>query len=108
MPGNVLDAVIVPENIVRDFLQTWVNAGNLVFDIQNTGNALGLDVFIHNNGAAPLTISINGQPAITVGAGAVYAISGTKYWLITVVSAVNYDMQMAGVRVGTLRSKGLL
>jgi hypothetical protein len=99
---------VIPENIVRDFLQTIVNAGNYVFDINNTGNAIGLDLFLHNLGAANITISVNGQPAITVLPGAVYALSSTKWWLVAIVAAVNYDLQMAGVRVPTLRAKGIL
>lgn len=100
--------VIIPENIIRDFSFTVVNAGNYNFDITQMGNALGLDFWINNNGAAALTISWNGLPAITVAAGAAFGLSDTKWWLLQVVSAVNYDLIITGVRRSTLKAKGAL
>lgn len=110
MSGNPLDSVVIPEGfIIRDFLNTQAGlAAGYLFDMPNTGNALGLDLFIHNRGAAALTISINGQAGITVNAGAVYTLSGFKYWLIEVVSAVLYDLQLMGVRITTLRRLKLM
>ncbi|GAI51860.1 unnamed protein product, partial [marine sediment metagenome] len=69
---------------------------------------IGLDLYLNNQGAAAITVSINGQPPITVAAGAVYAISSTKFWLIQVVAAVNYDLQLSGIRYSTLKAKGLV
>lgn len=83
-------------------------AAGYIFDIQNTGNALGLDLFIRNRGAAALTVSLNGAPAVTVDAGDVYVVNNFKFWLVTIVSAVLYDLQLFGVRITTLRLKGLL
>ena len=99
----------MPENIVRDFMnsQAGLVAGYL-FDIQNTGNALGLDLFIRNRGAAALTVSLNGALAVTVDPGDVYVVNNFKFWLVEIVSAVLYDLQLFGVRITTLRQKGLL
>lgn len=110
MSGNVLDGVVLPQgDIIRDFLNTQAGlVAGFDFDVPSTGNALGLDLFIHNRGAAALTIGINGQAPITVNAGAVYTLSGFKFWLIEVVSAVLYDLQIMGVRITTLRRLGIM
>jgi len=109
LSSNVLEGVDVPENMVRDFLNT--QAGLLVgyiFDIQNTGNALGLDLYIRNRGAAALTVSLNGGGAITVDPGDVYWVNNFKFWLIEIVSAVLYDLQIFGISIGLLRRRGLM
>ena len=109
MSSNILDGVLVPEKMVRDFCNTQAGlAANYIFDIQNTGNALGLDLYIRNRGAAALTISKNGQPAITVDPGDVYIVNDYKMWLVAVVSAVLYDLEIYGVRINTLRLRGLM
>ncbi|GAI49310.1 unnamed protein product, partial [marine sediment metagenome] len=77
MSADVFAALIIPENIVRDFLTTVVNAGNYAFDFGSAG-IIGLDLYLNNQGAAAITVSFNGQPAITVAAGAGFAISSTK------------------------------
>ena len=109
MSANILDMVMVPENMVRDFM--LVEAGiavNFLFDVQNTGNAMGLDLFIRNRGAAALTVSLNGAPAITVDPGDVYIVNHFKFWLVNIQSAVLYDLQVFGVRVPTLQQRGLM
>ena len=108
MSGNPYEAVVIPGTLVRDFLFTVVNAGNYVYDAPLMGRAVGLDVYLNNQGAAAITLAINGQPAITIPAGAVYGISNTKWWMIAIVSAVNYDLQVAGVKITTLKALGIL
>lgn len=110
MSSNPLQEVLVPENVVRDFIYTHdgtVAAGE-IHDVANTFNCLGLDLYIRNRGAAALTVSTNGQPAITVDPGDVYTQNNVKFWLVQVVSAVLYDFQVFGIRVTTLRRRGLL
>ena len=108
MSSNVLDGVIVPAETVRDFLNSQAGiAVNYDFDVQNTGNALGLDVFIRNRGAAALTISLNGAPAVTVDPGDVYTVNNFKFWLVQILSVVLYDLQIFGIRVKTLQRLGL-
>jgi len=108
MSSNVLDGVIVPSETVRDFIHTLPGAAaGFIFDIQNTGNALGLDVFIRNRGAAALTVNLNGTGAVTVDPGDVYIVNNTKFWLIEIVSAVLYDLQLFGIRTTTLIRMGL-
>lgn len=108
MSSNVLDGVIVPEGMVRDWRLTQAGvAVNFDFDLPSAG-AMGLDLFIRNRGAAALTISIDGQGAITVDPGDVYYMNDSKFWLVNVISAVLYDMQLFGIRISTLKRKGLM
>ena len=108
MPSS-LEGVIVPENLVRDFLNSQpALAANYDFDVESSGLALGLDIFIRNRGAAALTVSLNGTGAITVDPGDVYTVNDFKFWLVEIVSAVLYDLQIFGIKINTLRRKGLL
>lgn len=107
MSGDVFAGLVLPENIIRDISLTVVNGLNYAFDFGQSGS-VGLDAFIINQGAAALTIAFNGGAAITVAAGAAFGWANTKYWLVEVVSAVNYDLIIAGVRYSTLKSKGLV
>ena len=106
MSGNALDDVVVPDNIVRDIFHTAPAAVNASFDTGNMG-FLGLDLFIRNRGAAALTIAINGQAAITVDPGDVYTFNDTKFWLVVIASAVQYDFQVFGIKTTTLKRRGL-
>lgn len=109
MSGNVLEGVDVPENMVRDWVNTQAGiAANYDYDVHSSGAALGLDLYIRNRGAAALTVALNGMGGITVDPGDVYLVNNTKFWLINVVSAVLYDLQLFGVKVTTLRKRGLI
>jgi len=100
---------MIPENMIRDFVNTQAGlAANYAFDIQNTGNALGLDLYIRNRGAAALTVSKNGGQPITVDPGDVYIVNDFKMWLIEILSAVLYDFEIYGINITTLRKRGLL
>ena len=101
------ETLIIPRNIVRDFSFTVVNGLNFVFDITQMGNAIGLDFWINNNGAAAITIAWNGLPPITVAAGAAFGMNLVKWWLLEVVAAVNYDLAISGVKRSTLMKEGL-
>jgi len=108
MSSNVLESVIVPEGMVRDFLNSpGALAANYTFDVSSEGNALGLDIYIRNRGAAALTVSLNGTGPITVDPGDVYTVNDFKFWLVQIVSAVLYDLQIFGIKVETLKRRGL-
>ncbi len=109
MSSNPLDSVIVPTDAVRDMQIAEAGiAVNYAIDLANTANCLGLDLFIRNRGAAGITVSLNGGAAITVDAGDVYIVNHFKMWLVQIVSAVLYDLQIFGIRVNTLKRMGLL
>jgi len=109
MSANPLEAVIVPENMIRDFKTTEGGiAVNYDMDVPISGNAMGLDIFIRNRGAAALTVSTDGQAPITVDPGDVYTVNNSKFYLIQVVSAVLYDLQIFGIKITTLKRRGLM
>ena len=108
MSSNYLQNVILPENIIRDFAFSATAAAGDIYDTPQEFGALGLDLFIRNRGAAAITIAINGQAAITVDPGDVYTLNGVMFWLVTVVAAVQYDLQVFGVRVNTLKKRGII
>jgi len=109
MSAVPLEAVLIPENIIRDFLHSVSQAVTASFDLPNTYQALGLDLFIRNrDAAAALTVAFDGQAAMTVDAGAAYAIGNTRFSLITVTSAVLYYLQITGIKLNTLRRRGLM
>ena len=94
--------------MVRDFLNSpGAQAAGFVFDVVSEGNALGLDIYIRNRGAAALTVSLNGTGPITVDPGDTYEVNDFKFWLVTIVSAVLYDIQIFGIRIETLKRRGL-
>jgi len=108
MSSNVLDSVIVPGDTVRDFVNAQPGlAANYIYDVQNSGASLGLDLYIRNRGAAALTVALNGQGGITVDPGDIYIVNNTKFWLVNVQSAVLYDLQIFGIRTNTLKRMGL-
>ncbi len=108
MSSKQIMQAIVLERMVRDFKDAVSQAANLTRDISQEGRALGLDFFIRNRGAAVLTVSFDGQVAITVDPGDVYAFNDTKYLRVDVVSAVLFDCQFFGVLIDTLKSRGLM
>jgi hypothetical protein len=105
--GDIYSGLVLPENLIRDLSFVVVNGGNVVFDMSTLGG-VGLDWFLNNNGAAAITVSWNGLPAVTIAAGAALAMSSTRYWIINIVAAVNYDLVVAGVRFSTLKAKELI
>jgi len=108
LSSNVLESVIVPEGMVRDFLNSpGAMAVGYIFDVSSEGNALGLDIYIRNRGAAALTVSLNGTAPITVDPGDIYVVNDYKFWLVEIVSAVLYDLQIFGIKIDTLKRRGL-
>ena len=108
MSAVPLEAVLIPENMIRDFLITVSQAVTASWDLPNTYQAVGLDFYVRNRGAAALTVSFDGQPAITVDAGGGYAISNTRFSLVTVTAAIVYDLQITGIKLNTLKRRGLM
>lgn len=104
----IIDAVDIPENMVRDVKQPVVAAANTIIDMGQLLKAVGLDIFIRNRGAAALTIGTDGQAAITVDPGDVYIENNSKFWLVTVTSAVLFDLKVFGIKYSTLKRRRLM
>lgn len=108
MSHEYVSGLVIPDNIIRDFMDSVSAAANITRDIFYEGRAVGLDFFIRNRGAAALTVSIDGQTAITVDAGDVYRLNGVKFTRINIASAVTFDCQYFGVLVDTLKKRGIM
>jgi len=70
--------------------------------------AVALDLFLRNRGAAAITVAIDGQPVITVDAGDVFTVNDTIMNTVGVVAAVQYDLFMTGIKLQTLKALGLV
>jgi hypothetical protein len=99
--------VYIPENMVRDFSLSLSTNVSTVRDVVQLGRAIGLDFFIRNRGAAGLTVSRDGQPAITVDAGDVYRFNDVRYGRINIVATDTFDAEWFGVLIDTLKVRGL-
>ena len=112
MSSNILDPVIVPENMVRDFIFTNPANANQTIDLPATFNCMGLDLFVRNRGAAAITVGTNvgagSALVVTVDPGDVYTLSHTKIWFVEVLAAVAYDLQITGVKISTLQRRKLM
>lgn len=109
MSSNIIASILMPDNIIRDFVFTHDGtAVNVVHDVLQSFNMVALDLFIRNRGGAALTVAINGQNPTTVDPGDVYTLNDVKYWIVNVQSAVIYDFQIFGVLLNTLKRRGIL
>ena len=99
---EIQDLNIIP-SVIRDFFQPFAKSADFKIDLWQEHGVCGLDIFIHNKGAASLTVLIDkggiSASTITVEAGDTFAWDNIKYALVEVVSAVAYDLVMAGVHV---------
>ncbi len=103
MSYHKIKDIPIPHGIVRDFFQPYAKTGNFIVDLFQEHIVIGLDILLHNRGAASLTISVDKGDALTVEAGDTFSWDNTKYSLIEVTSAVAYDMILGGVKLRALR-----
>jgi len=85
--------------VIRDFFQPYAKTADFKVDLYQEHLVMGLDIFIHNRGAASLTLSIDKTDVITIDAGDTFSWDNIKFALIEVVSAVAYDLVVAGKRL---------
>ena len=98
---TVRDLVVAP-NAVRDFRRSFNGlAVDTVRDLWSEFKACGLDWWVHNRGANPLDVIIDGQGAIPIAVGAAHGEDNIKF------STINIDVG-AGVEVFDLVLGGVL
>ena len=99
--------LVIPQDVIRDWSMVFPGgAVNVNVDTMLEA-AVGLDIFINNMGAAPLTINWDGQGAITIPAGAVFARSGAIFRILAVITAVVCDVIVSGVKLSSLERMGI-
>ena len=94
-----IQKIPVAPYVPRDFFQSLPSSTSQKIDLLQEYLVMGLDIFIHNKGAASLTVIIDGQPAITIEAGDSFTWDNIKYAFVSVTSAVAYDMVLAGIHL---------
>lgn len=101
--------LIIPDNVVRDAGDSLEGAaGTKKYDPFQLQQAVGLDFYIHNTGSASLTVSRDGQQIQTIAINGVYAFDSWKFGFVTIIATDVYQGQWAGIRVETLKRRGLL
>ncbi len=101
-----LDYLVLRPGLIRDWKLSNPLAVGQVVKAENE-EAVALDLMIRNRGAAALTVSIDGQPVVTVDAGDVYIENDVIMRTIEVFSAVAYDLRVNGIKFQTLKALGV-
>ena len=102
-----IENIVWPDNMIRDWKFSNPVAVTQRVDSKNQ-EAVTLDLFIRNRGAAALTVSIEGQGAVTVDPGDVHTVNDTVMGLIIVTATGLYDFWLTGVKYSTLRARRLM
>lgn len=99
--GLRVRGLVVQPNAVRDWRRSFVGIDeDTTIDLWQEYKVAGLDWWIHNRGANPLTVEIDSQPGIPVAVGAAHGENNIKYSLVHVdvgVGAEVFDLVVAGV-----------
>lgn len=98
MSYQIIKDIKIRPNEVRDFFQIFPETANKTIDLWQEHHVVGLDIMLHNRGAASITLTIDKQSTKTILAGDVFSWSNIKYSLVEVASTVAYDLMVAGVR----------
>ncbi len=99
MSYQVIQKIPIKPDIARDFQRSLPSSASQKIDLFQQWGVMGLDIFIHNRGAASLTVIIDKQGAITIDAGDSFSWDNIKYSLVEVTSAVAYDFVVTGVHL---------
>lgn len=102
-----IENLVLGAGIIRDWKFSNPLAIGQVIEADKE-EAVALDLFIRNRGAAAITVALDGQPVITVDAGDPFMIYDTVMRNITIVAAVQYDLLVTGVKLQTLTAMGLV
>lgn len=107
MSTRVLDDVLIPENMVRDWFYSNPSDTDQTLNVVND-QAVGLDLFIRNRGAATITLAVEGQGNITIDPGDPFTWNNQKFGLIAISATDDYDFLLTGVKFQTLKARGLM
>lgn len=104
----IIENLVLPDNIIRDWKDTRIGTTAGVTLDSRLQEAITLDLYIRNRGAAAITVSIEGQGALTIDPGDVININGEVMGLIVVTATAAYDLRASGVKYSTLKRRGLI
>jgi len=104
---SYIETLVLRPGQIRDWILSNPLAVGQVIKATDE-EAVALDLFLRNRGAAAITVAIDGQPVTTIDAGDVFTVNDTIMKMIEVVAAVQYDFLVTGIKLQTLKALGLV
>ena len=99
---SVVKAIPIQPNEVRDFYDIDEGAAAYTRDLWHRDGVVGLDWHCFNDGAAPLTVTLDGGITVTIPAAANFGMDNVKFAIIT-VTAVQHRLVVTGVHKRRLK-----
>ncbi|GAI44131.1 unnamed protein product [marine sediment metagenome] len=87
----------IQSNEVRDYYSIDEGAAAFNLDLWTTLGVVGLDWLCMNDGAATLTVTLDGAVTVTIPAGAGLGFDNAKFGIIQ-VTAIQHRLVILGVR----------
>ena len=94
---SMVKAIKIVPNEVRDFYDIDESALAYTRDLWTKDGVVGLDWHVFNDGAAPLTVTLDGGITVTIPAGGDLGMDNIKFAIIT-VTAIQHRLIVAGVQ----------
>lgn len=95
--SSTIKGIPIQPNEVRDFYDIHEGAAAYTRDLWSRDGVVGLDWHVFNDGAAPLTVTLDGGITVTIPAGGNLGWDNVKYAIIT-VTAIQHRLIIAGVQ----------
>lgn len=96
MSFHKIRPIPVLPNEVRDFYIIDEGAAAFLVDLWNAHGVVGLDWHCFNDGAAALTVTLDGAITVTIPAGNDLGMDNVKYAVIN-VTAIQHRLVLTGV-----------
>ena len=99
--------LVIPRDVIRDWSMVFPGgAVNVNIDTLLEA-AVGLDIYVANLGAAPITVNWDGQGAITIPVAGTVTRSGAIFRILQVLTGVACDVVVSGVKIESLKRMGI-
>lgn len=93
----MVKGIKIDPNEVRDFYDIDEGAAAYTRDLWTRDGVVGLDWHVFNDGAAALTVTLDGAITVTIPAGSNLGMDNVKFAIIT-VTAVQHRLIVTGVQ----------
>jgi len=93
---SLVKAIVIQPNEVRDFYDIDEGAAAYTRDLWSRDGVVGLDWHVFNDGAGPLTVTLDGGTTVTIPAGGNLGMDNVKFAIIT-VTAIQHRLIVTGV-----------
>jgi len=102
MSFHEIKPIKIEPNEVRDFYTIDEGAAAFTRDLWNRDGVVGLDWHIFNDGAAALTVTLDGTVTVTVPAGGNLGMDNVKFAIIA-ATAIQHRLVITGVQKRSIR-----